>query len=167
MAENNPPSPSGLPFTDEDFIGPEDRPRPDWEIVMWEWQAYCNATIKEWLDDMGGGPIRAVQLAVREDEGQIYVKSCSPEAAKAHLVTASPNQKTATFSLFTALLAFDFPKVSSSHKVTFKCRPETYGDMRLLVVEINGYRIEKVDRETQEQVAAASSIVPGSKNQGY
>lgn len=158
------PAPA-LPFSEDDLVGPEDRPRPDWELVMYEWQAYCNATVKEWLDDMDGAAIRAVQVAVRPDEGLIFVKACAPEAAKAHGVAFSPNQKTASFSLYTPLLAFDFPKVNSTHKVTFKCRPETFSDTRLLVIEVTGYRVERVDRETQEQVAAALSTAPGGKPQ--
>lgn len=154
---------SGLPFTEDDLVGPEDRPRPEWDIVMWEWQAYCNATVKEWLDEASSSVVRAVQCAARPDEGLIYVRACAPEAPKAHSVTVSPNFKTATFSLFSTLQAFDFPKVNSTHKTTFKCRPETYGDTKLLVIEVTGYRVEKVDRETQEQVAAALSLSPGGK----
>jgi hypothetical protein len=153
-----------LPFTEEDLVGPEDRPRPDWEVVMYEWHAYCNATVKEWLDEMAEGSILAVQCAAREQEGLIYVRACAPEAYKAHMVTVSPNQRTCTFSLYTTLLAFDFPKVSSSHKVLFRCRPATYGETKLLVVEVSGYRVEKVDRDTQEQVSAALSLIPGGKN---
>ncbi|HWI53706.1 MAG TPA: hypothetical protein VNT01_16335 [Symbiobacteriaceae bacterium] len=156
--------PSGLPFTEDDLIGPEDRPKPEWEITMWEWQAFCNATVKEWLDEAAGSMVRAVQCAARPEAGLIYVRACSPEAPKAHNVTVSPNFKTATFSLSATLQAFDFPKVNSTHKTTFKCRPETYGDVMLLVIEVNGYRVEKVDRETQEQVAAALSLSPGGKN---
>jgi len=155
--------PSNLPFTEDDLVGPEDRPKPEWEIVMWEWQAFCNATVKEWLDEASGSLVRAVQCAARADEGLIFVRSCNPEASKSHGVTVSPNFKTATFSLFSTLQAFDFPKVNSTHKTTFKCRPETYGDVKLLVIEVNGYRVEKVDRETQEQVAAALSLSPGGK----
>ena len=161
--ERNHLSPSSLPFSEEDLVGPDDRPRPDWELVMFEWQGYCNATVKEWLDEMAGGAIRAVQCFVRPDEGVIYVKSAPPEAPKAHGVTASPNQRTASFSLFTSLQAFDFPRLNASHKATFKCRPETYGDVKLLTIEVTGYRVEKVDRETQEQIAAALSTIPGSK----
>lgn len=157
--------PASLPFTEEDLVGPEDRPRPDWELVMYEWQAYCNATVKEWLDEMDGAGIRAVQCAVRPEEGLIYVRACPVEAQKAHAVAASPNQKTATFSLYTPLLAFDFPKVNSTHKATFKCRPETYGNTRVLVIEVTGYRVERVDRETQEQVAAALSTAPAGRTQ--
>ena len=157
-------APSTLPFTEDDLIGPEDRPKPEWEITMWEWQAFCNATVKEWLDEAAGSMVRAVQCAARPEGGLIYVRACSPEAPKAHSVTVSPNFKTATFSLSATLQAFDFPKVNSTHKTTFKCRPETYGDVMLLVIEVNGYRVEKVDRETQEQVAAALSLSPGGKN---
>lgn len=158
---------SALPFTEDDLVGPDDRLRPDWEIVMYEWHGYCNATVKEWLDEMAGGSIRSLQCAVRPDEGFIYVRACGPEAPKAHQVTVSPNQRTATFNLYAALLAFDFPKVNSSHKTVFKCRPETFGGVKLLVIEVSGYRVEKVDLETQEQVAAALSMSPGWKPYQY
>ena len=157
-------APAVLPFTEEDLIGPEDRLKPEWEITMWEWQAFCNVTVKDWLDEASGTQVLAVQCAARPDQGAIYVRTCQPDAPKAHNLTVSPNFKTATFSLFSTLQAFDFPKVNSTHKTTFKCRPESYGDVKVLVIEVNGYRIEKVDRETQEQVAAALSLSPGSKN---
>ncbi|MDF2630388.1 MAG: hypothetical protein K0R39_4219 [Symbiobacteriaceae bacterium] len=155
--------PASLPFTEDDLIGPDDRPKQEWEIIMWEWQAFCNTTVKDWLDEASGTGVRAVQCAARPDEGLVYVRTCVPEAPKAHSVTVSPNFRTATFSLFSTLQAFDFPKVNSTHKTTFKCRPETYGDVKLLVIEVTGYRVEKVDRETQEQVAAALSLSPGGK----
>lgn len=161
--EGNYRSPSSLPFTEDDLVGPDDRPRPDWEMIMYEWQAYCNATVKEWLDDMAGTSIRAVQCFVRPDEGVVYVRACLPEAPKAHGVTVSPNGRTATFSLFTPLQAFDFPRVNASHKTVFKAKPEIYGDTKVLVVEVTGYRIEKVDRDTQEQIAAALATIPGGK----
>jgi hypothetical protein len=156
-------SPSSLPFTEEDLVGPDDRPRPDWELLLYEWQGYCNATVKDWLDDMSGAAIRAVQCFVRPDEGVIYVRACAPESPKAHGVTVSPGQRTASFSLFTPLQAFDFPRLNASHKAVFKCRPETFGDVRLLVIEVTGYRVEKVDKDTQEQIAAALSTIPGTK----
>lgn len=165
MAEERKVSTGSLPFSDEDLVGPEDRPRPEWELAMHDWRVTVNSTVKAWLDEMAGSICRAVQLAPKVNEGVIYVRACDPSAPKAHGVTLATNHKQASFSLYTALKPFNFPKVSSERAaVTFRCRPETYGQVKLLVVEVTGYRVVK-SGGGKEQVKAAQeqaiSLMPG------
>ncbi|HYF93913.1 MAG TPA: hypothetical protein VD969_16995 [Symbiobacteriaceae bacterium] len=145
-----------LPFSDADFVGPEDRPRPEWNLTMYGWQVYGNPTVKDWLDQSAGGVARAVNCAPKVDGGLIYAVASDPEAPKAHRLSISDDHRTVSWSLYTPLLAFNFPKVNEKHKAVFKCRPETYGDVKVLVIEVASYRVEKVDKETQDQVAATT-----------
>lgn len=97
---------------------------------------------------------RAVRCAPKLDAGVIYVMACNLSDPKAHNLSISSDHRTVSWSLYTPLLAFNFPKVDDKHKAVFKCRPETYGTTKVLVIDVAGYRVEKVDKETS-QVAAA------------
>lgn len=146
-----------LPFSESDFVGPDDRPKPEWIITMYGWKTIGNPTIKDWLDQSAvGGVARAVLCAPKPEMGAIYVIACDPDAPKAHNLTISPDHRTVTWSLYTPLLAFNFPKVSDKHKAVFQCRPETFGQTRVLVIDVANYKVEKIDRETQDQVVAAT-----------
>lgn len=144
---------SALPFSEADFVGPDDRPKPDWTLTMYGWQIYGNPTIKDWLDESAGGVARAVRCAPKLPEGKIYVIACDPEAPKAHNLTISADHRTVSWSLYTPLLAFNFPKVNDKHKAVFKCKPETYGNTKALVIEIADYKVEKIE---MEEAAAGS-----------
>jgi hypothetical protein len=145
-----------LPFSPADFVGPEDRPRPEWSLTMYGWQIIGNPTVKDWLDESAeGGVARALLCAPKQEEGAIYILACKPGTPKAHALRISPDHRTVSWSLYTPLLAFNFPKVNDKHKAIFKCRPETFGNTKVLVIEVNTYRVEKIDKETQEQAAAA------------
>lgn len=142
-----------LPFSAADFVGPEDRPKSEWILTMFGWNVYANPTIKDWLDESAGGVATAIQCAPKPDLGSIFVIPCLPDAPKAHQLNISPNHRTVGWSLYTPLLAFNFPRVDDKHKAVFQCRPETFGDTKVLVIDVATYRVEKVDKETQ--VAAA------------
>lgn len=141
-------------FSAPTLIGPEDRPRGEWELVMVEWRAFANTALTEYLGEMDGAPIRAVQCAARQPEGRIYLRTCSPDAEKAHTVSLNANHRSSSFSLYTPLLAFDFPRVGKGYKAIFRCTPETYGDAKILVVDVKNYRIERLDRATRAEAEA-------------
>ncbi len=143
-----------LPFTEADLVGPADRPRPDWEISMVEWQTYVNSTVKGRLDAMDGTAIKAIQCAAKPKDGLIYVTACDPSAPKAHVVTPIGNHRTATFSLFTPLLPFGFPRIGEKYRVVFKCWPEDYGKVKVLVIQVKGYRVERLEKESKKAPAA-------------
>lgn len=143
-----------LPFTEADLVGPADRPRPEWEISMVEWQTYVNSTVKGRLDAMDGTTIKAILCAAKPKDGVIYVTACDPTAPKAHVVTPIGNHRTASFSLFTPLLPFGFPRIGDKHRVIFKCWPEDFGKVKVLVIQVKGYRLERLEKESKKAATA-------------
>ncbi|HWI60903.1 MAG TPA: hypothetical protein VNT75_03595 [Symbiobacteriaceae bacterium] len=84
---------------------------------------------------------------------------CAPNLA------LSPDHRTVSWSLYTPLLTFNFPKVKEKYKAVFKCRPETFGDTKVLVIDVASYRLEKIDRGGEEQAAAGKQSEEPSKSE--
>lgn len=147
--------PEGVPFSNADLVGPEDKPKSPYEITMYGWRAFTNLAVFEYMLLMAGAALRAVQCFVRTDLGLIYVRACEPTASKAHSVSLTPDHRNASFSLYTPLLPFHFRKVGKKFKVIFECWPEEHGGEKLLVIKVKGYRVERVDAETTAQAAVA------------
>ncbi len=145
------------PYSDADMVGPQDRPKGEWEITMYDWQVFTRTVVKEWLDEMAGTSIRAIQCFSKPKEGVIYVEACDPAAPKAHNVTLSSNHRTASFSLYTPLLPFDFKRISDKYKAVFKCWPKTYGEQKVLVIQVKDYRVLKVDKATKQAAEDAQA----------
>lgn len=132
-----------LPFSENDFVGPEDRPKEiRWELSMYGWRIYANPTVKDWLDEAAGAVVTAVRCAPKPEMGVIYVVSCHPDAPKAHKVTLSTDHRTMSWSLYTPLRSFSFPKVNKKHKAVFQCHPQTIGNTKMLVINVATYRVE-------------------------
>lgn len=156
MADKLPIQLQALPFTEADLVGPQDRPKPEWQVTMYRWQATLNTTVKGWLGEgAANGILRALHAAPKPNDGVIWLKACDPEAAKHHTVNLAPDHRTGTVSLFTPLLAFFFKRVGDDQKVIFECQPFEVGDQKLIAIKVPGYKVVDVDRETKEQADAA------------
>ena len=152
MAEERPV----VPWSEADLVGPEDRPSPAWELVMYGWRVRGNPTVKGFLERAYGAPAPAVQMAPKPGDGVIYVIPCKSDAPKAHNLTLSTDHRTVNWSLYTPLLAFEFPKLNEDYKAVFPCRPERFGESQVLVIDVSRYRVERIGKE--EQVAAAREL---------
>jgi hypothetical protein len=156
MGEKLPIQMKALPFSEADFVGPQDRPKAEWQISMYGWQAVLNTTVKAWLaEGAPNGVLRAAHAAPRTNEGVIYVIACDPEADKAHTISLSPDHRTGAISLYTPLLSFRFKKAGSDQKVIFQCEPAEAGEKKFLVIKVPGYQVVEVDKETKEQAESA------------
>ncbi len=156
-----------IPFAETDLVGPDDRPGSSWELTMYDWRVRTTTSIKEWLDEMDGTLIRALHMYPKPGEGLIYATACSPDAPKAHNVSLSADHRQATFSLYTPLLSLNFPRVQEGYKAIFPCRPVQYGDIKVLVIDVKGYRIEQVEGAERQAAAAdqAEADRPGGSSE--
>lgn len=145
-----------IPFSDADFVGPEDRPKPVslWELTMYGWQVRTTTVIKEYLDSISpGGVATGVRMAPKVEASSVVTVPALPTAPKAHKLSLSPDHKALRWSLFTPLLAFAFPKVNENHKAVFPCRPGEYNGTKVLIIDVANYRVERITKD--EEVAAA------------
>jgi hypothetical protein len=145
-----------IPFSDADFVGPEDRPKPElkWELTMYGWTVRTTVTVKDFMDSIApGGITTGVRMAPKVEEHVVITVPSSPTAPKAHKVTLSPDHKSLRWSLYTALLPFAFPKVNENHKAVFPCRPGEYNGTKTLIIDVANYRVERITKD--EEVAAA------------
>lgn len=156
MGEKLPVQLQALPFTESDLVGPQDRPKAEWQATMYRWQLTLNTTVKGWLGEGApNGILRAVHAAPKVNDGVIWLQACDPEAPKPHMVNLSPDHRTGTVSLYTPLLPFSFKRVGDDQKVIFECQPFEFGEQKLIAIKIPGYKVVDVDRETKEQAEAA------------
>jgi hypothetical protein len=142
-----------IPFSDDDFVGPEDRPQPEdrWELTMVEWRVQSTVAIKEFLDDSApGGVATAIRCAPMPTFGAIVAQSCAPDTPKAQALRLSGDHRTVTFSLYVPLLKFHFPKVKAGYKAVFPCRVQHEGDKKVLVIDVANYRVERVKKDEAE-----------------
>jgi hypothetical protein len=156
MSEKLPIKLTALPFSEADLVGPNDRPKPEWQVVMYRWNAVLNSTVKSWLGEGApNGILRAVHLAPKPNEGVIYAQACALEAPKAHTISLSQDHRTGTVSLYTPLLTFSFKRAGEDQKVVFQCNPIEVGDQKILAIKVAGYQVVDLDRETKAQTEDA------------
>lgn len=156
VSEKVPLQMSTLPFNESDFVGPQDRPKAEWQVPMYRWQATLNTTVKGWLGEGApNGILRTVHAAPKTNDGVIWLTACDPDADKHHVVNLSADHRTGTVSLYTPLLSFNFKRVGDDQKVIFQCQPVEVGEKKLLAIKVPGYQVVDVDRETKEQAESA------------
>jgi hypothetical protein len=166
MSEKLPIQMAVLPFSEADLVGPNDRPKPEWQVVMYRWNAVLNSTVKSWLGEGAtNGILRALHLAPKPNEGVIYAQACSLEAPKAHMISLSQDHRTGTVSLYTPLLTFSFKRAGDDQKVIFQCNPIEVGDKKILAIKIAGYQVVDLDRDTKEQVQEAEQQATAAAQQ--
>ncbi|HYF79323.1 MAG TPA: hypothetical protein VD973_19525 [Symbiobacteriaceae bacterium] len=148
-----------FPFDDPDFVGPEDRPQyvSPLEITMYGWRGQSTTGVKDFLDSIApGGVASSILMAPKTEQQVVVVLPVGPEVPKVHKLTLSPDHKTVSWSLYTALLKFNFPKVNANHKAVFTCRPGDYNGHQALLIDVAHYRVERIAKD--EEIAVTEDM---------